>query len=105
MTISGINKSAVSELGEDAMENFSPGFEFNPDGKDVHKLIPIYNNDMPLVKYPDGYISNYEYGKTLRPTGYKISNTEEYQQMIDAYKITADDITDMQMITFKNGIL
>lgn len=105
MTISGINKSAVSELGEDAMENFAPGFEFNPDGKDVHKLIPIYNNDMPLVKYPDGYISNYEYGKTLRPTGYKISNTEEYQQMIDAYKITADDITDMQMITFKNGIL
>jgi len=105
MTISGINKSAVSELGKNAFENFTSGFEFSPDGTDVHKLMPIYNNDMPIVKYPDGYVSTYLYGKTLRPTGYKINNTDEYQQMIDAYKITATDITDGQMITFKNSIL
>lgn len=105
MTISGINKSAVSELGENAMETFETGFEFNPDGKDVHKLMPIYNNDMPIVKYPDGYISTYVYGKTLRPTGYKISNTDEFQQMIDAYKLQAENVQDLQMITIKNSII
>lgn len=105
MTISGINKEAVSELGENALENFAPDFIFSPDGENVHKLMPIYNNDMPIVKYPDGYISTYVYGKTLRPTGYKISNTDEFQQLIDAYKLTPDDITDQQFITFKNGVM
>lgn len=102
LTISGINKGAVDELHDD-LDNFRSGFEFSPDAVSVHKLMPIYSTEQPTVTFPDGYVSRYKCGKVLRNTGYKISNTDEYQALIDSYKIT--DIPDVAMISFRNGVI
>lgn len=104
LTISGINKGAVEELQDD-LNNFKSGFEFSPDAVSVHKLMPIYCYNQPVTTFPDGYVSRYPYGKVLRNTGYKISNTEEYQKMIDAYNLTPDLITDEIMQCLRNGVI
>lgn len=91
MTISGINKGAVELLNDD-IENFAPGFKFNPDAECVKKLMPTYCYNQPEVVFPDGYVSKYKYGKNLRRTGYKIDNTEEYAELLKAFNVTLDTI-------------
>lgn len=103
MTISGINKGACACL--DSIEDFKNGFVFDKDNKNVHKLIPTYCTHQPEIVYPDGYVSKYKYGKVLRPTGYKISVTDEYTSMINAYQLKIGELTKQQILTFRNGVI
>ena len=82
LTISGINKGAVELLNDD-INNFKDGFDFDKDAPCVKKKLCTYLTEMPVVKYPDGYISQYKYGINLRNTGYKLSMTDEYKELID----------------------
>lgn len=82
LTISGINKGAV-ELLKDDINNFKDGFDFDKDAPCVKKKLCTYLTDMPTVVYPDGYISHYRYGINLRNTGYLLSLTDEYKDLID----------------------
>lgn len=82
LTVAGINKSAVTCLKND-INNFSDGFIFDKDHKDVHKLEHTYLDDMKPVTWPDGYKSTFKYGINMRPTGYKLSKPDVYQDAID----------------------
>ena len=93
LTVSGINKGAVDCL-EDDIENFEDGFEFDKDNPSVHKSILTYVEDMPLIEYPDGYISTYSRGINMRPNGYKIHITDEYNALIEASKTFIDELPD-----------
>ncbi len=75
MTISGINKSAVTCLDGD-IKNFKDGFVFDKDHPDVHKLEHCYLHDMKPVKWIDNYYSDFKYGINMRPTGYKLSEAK-----------------------------
>ena len=75
MTVSGINKSAVSCLNSD-ISNFKDGFIFDKDHPDVHKLEHCYIDDMEPVRWIDGYYSDFKYGINMRPTGYKLSEAK-----------------------------
>lgn len=82
LTVSGINKEAVALLNND-IENFKDGFNFDKDADCVRKQLAVYLIDMPMVKYPDGYISNYRFGINLRRTGYLLEVSDEYSELID----------------------
>ncbi len=82
LTVSGINKGAV-ELLNDNIYNFKDKFEFDKDADCVTKRLCTYLTDMPSIRYPDGYMSTYKYGINLRRTGYKLTITPEYQELID----------------------
>ena len=80
LTVAGINKSAVSCLEGD-IERFTPGFIFDKDHPDVHKLEHTYLTDMQPVTWPGGYKSSLKYGINMRPTGYKLSMPNVYDEM------------------------
>lgn len=82
LTISGINKEAVSLLDND-ISNFVDGFTFDKDAPTVKKKLLTYLHDMPEIIYPDGYKSSYKYGINMRNNGYKLSVTDEYKTLID----------------------
>ena len=92
ITISGINKGAAEMLDDD-IDNFAPGFSFDKDHKSVTKNLHVYINDMPSVKYPDGYISNYRSGLNLRKCGYKLGQTDEYKKVLEFSQMHSDDIS------------
>lgn len=104
MTISGINKGAVKLLGNDPFNAFSDGFVFDKDSEYVKKLLPTYNFDQTPCTFPDGYQMKYKHGKNLRRTGYKISLTDEYQDLLRAYEITIDDLDESQIIAFMKEV-
>ena len=91
LTVSGINKDAV-ELLDDNIDNFADGFDFNMDADCVHKKLSTYLDDMPEVKYPDGYVSRYKYGINMRNTGYLLSITDEYKLLIKYMEYALDDL-------------
>lgn len=91
LTVSGINKGAV-ELLEDNIENFIDGFNFDKDAECVTKRLSTYITDMPTVKYPDGYISTYTHGINLRRTGYELTMTDEYKELINYMNMTVEDL-------------
>lgn len=82
LTVSGINKDAVKLLEND-IENFRENFDFDKDAECVNKRLATYVDGMPIVKYPDGYISTYTHGINMRRTGYKLTMTDEYKTLID----------------------
>lgn len=82
LTVSGINKSAVSCLNGD-ITKFSPGFIFDKDHPDVHKLEHTYLTDMHPVTWIGGYKSTLRYGINMRPTGYKLSMPTVYDDIMD----------------------
>ena len=79
------------------------GLSFAPDSENVHKLLPTYCYGQPVVTFPDGYVSRYPFGKVLRSTGYKLSNTDEYKELISLYKDST--ISDEQLTVLRNGII
>lgn len=83
LTISGVNKDAVSCLNND-IENLKAGFLFDKDEEDVHKLMHTYFDDQPDITFPDGYVSHQRRGVNLRPNGYRISTDPEYEDMINS---------------------
>lgn len=91
LTVSGINKGAV-ELLQDNIDNFADGFDFNMDADCVKKKLSTYLNDMPEVKYPDGYISKYKYGINMRNVGYLLTITDEYKLLIKYMDYAIDDL-------------
>lgn len=91
LTVSGINKGAVDCLG-DNIDNFDDGFIFDKDHPSVHKSILTYVDDMPEIKYPDGYVSKYRRGINMRPNGYEIHITDEYSALIHAKDISIDEL-------------
>lgn len=104
LTISGINKDAVAMLNDD-IENFKDGFVFCKDNPSVRKKLLTYLDNMPDVKYPDGYISKYRYGINMRNNGYKLSITDEYANLIN-YLRNPDDrlsVTMRGMFTLKGS--
>lgn len=85
LTVSGINKDAVHILN-DNIYNFKDGLCFDKDYPTVHKQMTTYCYHMPDIKYPDGYISTYRDGINLRPTGYTITITAEYNDIINKFR-------------------
>ena len=81
MTVAGINKDAVSCLKDD-IENFKNGVVFDKDEKDVSKLLHTYVEDMPHIKFPDGYISKQKRGVNLRPNGYRLKTDATYDELL-----------------------
>ena len=79
MTVSGINKGAVSCLN--GIEDFKDGFIFDKDAEDVHKNEITYLDNMPRVVWPDGFVSDLKYGINMRPTGYKLSIPKIYDKL------------------------
>lgn len=82
LTVSGINKEAVELLNND-IDLFEDGFDFNKDAECVKKKLCTYITDMPIVKWDDGYISNFKYGINLRRTGYLLTITDEYKTIME----------------------
>lgn len=91
LTVSGINKEAV-ELLQDNINNFRDGFDFNMDADCVRKKLSTYLDDMPEVRYPDGYVSKYSFGINMRNTGYVLSITDEYKLLIKYMEYALDEL-------------
>ena len=114
LTVSGINKEAVALLRND-IYNFKDGFLFDKDGivKDengnviyenyecVNKRLLSYLNSMPSIKYPDGYISTYKYGINMRRNGYKLSVTDEYDDLLNFMQMSINDIPEESKMMLK----
>ena len=103
LTVSGINKDAVYMLEND-INNFKDGFNFDKDSIKgnktilhngepcVKKRLSTYLNDMPVVVYPDGYVSVYKYGINMRRTGYELTMTDEYKELIGYWDMPLYDL-------------
>ena len=101
LTVSGINKEAV-ELLNNNIENFVDGFDFNKDADCVHKQLATYLLDMPEVTYPDGYHSTYREGINMRRTGYLLSITDEYKELIRLCNMTINDLEDNAIMRLRS---
>ena len=97
MTVAGVNKSAVNSLN--SMEEFQDGYKFDKDDPNVHKLEHTYLVDMPVVTYPDGYVSTFKYGINMRPTGYTLSTPNiirDFFELMDG-KVTISQNYDIKL--------
>lgn len=99
LTVSGINKQAVELLNND-IYNFKDGFNFDKDADCVTKKLSTYIDEMPMCTYPDGYISTYTKGINLRNTGYLLTMTDEYKELINYFEMTVDELPE----TFINNL-
>lgn len=93
LTVSGINKKAVSCLN-DSLDNFKDGVVFDKDSPDVSKRLHHYITSMGTVTWPDGYVSDFDYGINIRRTGYTLTITDEYNKLIKAAKVEVDIMDD-----------
>lgn len=100
LTVSGINKEAVSMLNNH-IENFKDGFDFDKDNPDVHKRLLTYVSDMPTVRFDDGYVSTYKEGINMRRTGYLLTITDEYKTLLRLMNTTPSQLTDSEMMRVK----
>ena len=101
LTVAGINKDAVDVL-QDNIENFEKGLIFDKDHESVKKNMHTYITDQGTVTWPDGYISTCTSGINIRPTGYTIKGTDEYDRLLEAVQnLYIDDITDITINKLK----
>ena len=100
LTVSGINKGAVALLNN-RIENFKDGFEFDKDAECVTKRLSTYIDDMPECIWGDGYVSKYKHGINLRRTGYNLTMTDEYKELIDYYEMEVEDLPEQFMINMR----
>lgn len=91
LTVSGINKNAVELLNDD-INDFKDGFNFDKDADCVTKKLCTYLDNMPTCTYPDGYVSTYTHGINLRRTGYLLSITDEYKNLIKYMNYDINDL-------------
>ena len=47
---------------------------------------------MPCAVYPDGYVSAYTHGINMRRTGYELTMTDEYKNLIKYCEMSIDDL-------------
>lgn len=82
MTVSGVRKSAVSQL--QGIEDFKDGTTF--DVEHAQKLIMSYVDDMPPIVWNkcqyDEFHSNYKYGICAQPTTYSLGVTDDYESIL-----------------------
>lgn len=82
MTVSGVRKSAVSQLH--GIEDFKDGTTF--DVEHAQKLIMSYVDDMPPIVWNKGqydeFHSNYKYGICAQPTTYSLGVTDDYESIL-----------------------
>lgn len=90
LTVAGINKGAVAVL-EDNIYNFKDGLVFDKDHPSVTKKIADYITEQDVITWEDGYISTYRYGINLRNTGYTLTMTDEYKELIMYEEMTMED--------------
>ena len=90
MTISGVNKSAVSVLKND-INNLKDGLVFDKDEDDVNKLLHTYIENMPEITFPDGYVSHQRRGVNLRPNGYKLKLDPTFDDIIKGINTTHNE--------------
>lgn len=82
MTVSGVRKSAVSQLHD--IEDFKDGTVF--DVEHAQKLIMTYVDDMPPIVWNKGkydeFHSNYQHGICAQPTTYSLGITDDYESIL-----------------------
>lgn len=82
MTVSGVRKSAVSQLHN--IEEFKDGTVF--DVEHAHKLLMTYVDDMPPIVWNKGqydeFHSNYQHGICAQPTTYSLGITDDYDSIL-----------------------
>lgn len=100
LTVSGINKGAVALLNN-RIENFRDGFNFDKDAECVKKRLSTYIDDMPQCEWPDGYFSKYKYGINLRRTGYILTMTDEYKELIEYFDMDIDDLPESFIVNMR----
>lgn len=101
LTVAGINKDAVDVLQDD-IENFEKGLVFDKDHESVKKNMHTYITDQGTVTWPDGYVSTCTSGINIRPTGYTIKGSDEYDRLLEAVQnLYIDDITDITINKLK----
>ena len=97
LTVAGINKEAVDCLNND-IEAFAKDFEFDKDHESVTKKLLTYVDNMPDIVWPDGYVSHYKYGINLRRTGYKLTISDQYEEVLKFTQMTVDDLPEQLII-------
>ena len=83
------------------IENFRDGFEFDKDAECVTKRLSTYIDDMPECVWNDGYVSKYTHGINLRRTGYNLTMTDEYKELIEYYEMEVEDLPEQFMINMR----
>lgn len=82
MTVSGVRKSAVSQLHD--IDDFKDGTVF--DVEHAQKLIMTYVDDMPPIVWNKGqydeFYSNYQHGICAQPTTYSLGITDDYESIL-----------------------
>lgn len=82
MTVSGVRKSAVSQLND--IEDFKDGTVF--DVEHAQKLIMTYVDDMTSIVWNKGqydeFYSNYQHGICAQPTTYSLGITNDYESIL-----------------------
>ena len=100
LTVSGINKEAVSLLKDD-ISNFKDGFDFDKDDDSVNKKLLTYITDMPNVVFDDGYVSTYKEGINMRRTGYLLTITDEYKILVRLSQLTPYDLDEREQLRIR----
>lgn len=90
ITVSGVSKSAVSQL--ESIYDFKDGYFF--DEKHTKKMIMHHLDNQPQCVWNKGqydeFESNYVYGICAQPTGYSLDLTKDYRELVERcrYAIT-----------------
>lgn len=93
LTVSGINKNAVAILNND-ITNFKDGLNFDKDHESVTKKLSTYIDNQPVIKWKDGYVSDFKHGINLRNTGYLLEVTSEYKNLIKYEEMTVENLSE-----------
>lgn len=82
MTVSGVKKSAVSQLHD--IDDFKDGTVF--DVEHAQKLLMSYIDDMTPIVWNKGqydeFYSNYQHGICAQPTTYSLGITDDYESIL-----------------------
>lgn len=57
---------------------------------------------MPAVVYPDGYVSTYEQGINMRRTGYLLTMTDEYKDLLNFSTLMTEDFDEHGLMRLKS---
>ena len=93
LTVAGINKSAVNCLGDD-ITNFSDGVVFDKDSPYVNKRLHKYITNQGIITWPDGYVSDFNYGINIRRTGYTLTINDYYKRLMHVLDFNVDIMDD-----------
>lgn len=100
LTVAGINKGAVEVLNNN-IYNFVDGLVFDKDHPSVSKKIASYITEQGVIKWPDGYISIDDFGINLRNTGYTLTMTDEYKELIEYEDMYIEDLSDEVLVSLR----